>query len=316
MLAVACGEAAPVARPRAEQIAQLTQVAATTEARAASQTAQAQRTATAAPINTAATTRPPSPPPPTATAVQPATPRYPPPTVEPSATATVGKVLSDEDLTQPSHGWSGSNWPCDQTSRTTCQDPRGLRLTLPLPGTWRAVPHFTLPPLPDVHVDLDVTVLDSGEPAGAYGVLCRFQDVGNYYVLRVWTDGRYAIYKSVQGLETRLAGSGEGSSSVINQGAATNRVRATCVGTTFTLAVNGQELLRVEDDHPAFHTGGLALYGCTCRGGNIDVLFTHITVSTPATQRVTPAPTTPGARGPATGTLPAAGPSKLRTFAG
>ena len=44
-------------------------------------------------------------------------------------------------------------------------------------------------------------------------------------------------------------------------------LHAECAGTTFVLAVNGQELLRAEDDEPALQAGETALYACTCRGG-------------------------------------------------
>src|SRR5207248_11181938 len=94
--------------------------------------------------------------------------------------------------------------------RLSGHDPRGLRIPVPLPGKWSDVHSPRLAALADSAVDLDVTVLAAtGPTGGGYGVLCRYQDVNNYYVLRVWTDGRYSIYKPVGGVEYRIAGPGE-----------------------------------------------------------------------------------------------------------
>jgi hypothetical protein len=57
--------------------------------------------------------------------------------------------------------------------------------------------------------------------------------------------------------------------------------------------------LRAQDTDPALPTGATALYACTCRGGAVDVIMSHVTVAVPG------AATAPAAS-PAAGT-PTAG---------
>src|SRR5262249_43933005 len=153
-------------------------------------------------------------------------------------------VLFDDDLTQPGHPWMQGLAPCGPITNMLCQDPRGLRTRIELPG--RQFPMFRdgFPELDDMIVDLDVTVVDTDKEAlGGYGLACRYQaDSGSGYLARVWADGRYSIYKIGPATESRLGGSGEVSSPVINQGLASNHLTLSCTGTTLTLAVNGVEL--------------------------------------------------------------------------
>jgi hypothetical protein len=314
VLLAACGspQATPFARDdgaRATRIAEDAGVAlaltATATAASATQTARAQPTATPAPTNTPTATATAVPSPTakaTAVSTRTATPR---PTPTPPPAATAGQVLLDEDLSQPGGSWPGNGVPCGAADRTSCHDPQGLRITVPMPGRWAGARSPRLAALADSAVDLDVTVLAAtGPTGGGYGVLCRYQDGDNYYVLRVWTDGRYSIYKTVRGVEYRIAGSGETASPAIAPGAAANHLHAECAGTTFVLAVNGQELLRAEDDEPALPAGETVLYACTCRGGTIDLVVTHATVRVPDAAGLPAAPSSPPPAAPAATATP------------
>jgi hypothetical protein len=305
LLLTACGTADPTPRPREEQIAQLTQVAAavsgTAAARSATQTAQAiptttptltptptVRAATATPTqiarpavtSTASGNRPASDSGSgtSATRVVPATP-------SPRAVKSMPPgVLFDDDLTQPGQPWLQGLDPCGQAPVLICQDPQGLRARIQQPGKQLPIIRSgNIPELNDMVIDLDVTVLDTDKQApGGYGLMCRYQaESGRGYLARVWADGRYSIYKIGPASESRLGSAEEESSPVINQGVASNHLTFSCIGTTLTLAINGTEVLRVTDDDPKRAAGMAQLYACTCRGGALDVVFNHVTLTIP-----------------------------------
>jgi hypothetical protein len=307
LLLTACGTADPTPRPREEQIAQLTQVAAavsgTAAAHSATQTAQAlptmtptsaptptARAATAAPTSTQVAR-------PTATStasggrpasdsgsgtsatrVEPVT-----PTPRPVKSIPPG-VLFDDDLTQPGQPWEQGSPPCEHTTDLICQDPGGLRARLAQSGKQYFPLRSSFPEQADMILDLDATVLAT-DPAslGGYGLMCRYQeDTFRSFVARVWADGHYGIFKLGLASDSRVGGSNQDISPAINQGPASNHITFSCIGTTLTLAVNGVELVRVTVDDPQRAVGVAALYACTCRGGSIDVVFTHVTTTIPA----------------------------------
>ncbi|HEX5504555.1 MAG TPA: DcrB-related protein, partial [Thermomicrobiales bacterium] len=218
---------------------------------------------------TAVPTRPPTPA--VATAPAPAAPARKP-----------GQVLADDDLARGDGAWTGIVVPCAGSAQLICHETRGLRLRLATPGHWLYSPNPLLPRLADVAVDLDVTVLSTPDPtSGSYGVLCRYQDESNYDVLKAWADGTYSIEKAVGGMEYSLADSRDAASPAPPAGAPPTHVHFECAGDTFLISANGQELLSAQDTDPTLSTGATALYACTCRGGAVDVIMSHVTVAVP-----------------------------------
>ncbi|MBI3158650.1 MAG: trypsin-like peptidase domain-containing protein [Chloroflexi bacterium] len=114
-----------------------------------------------------------------------------------------------------------------------------------------------------------------------YGVICRHQDVENFYVLVISSDGYYGIRKRFRGAgELAFIGlDGMGYSDVINQGNATNSIRAECIGNTIRLIVNGYLLLEVQDND--VRSGDVGLMAGTFSAGRVDVAFDNLVVSTP-----------------------------------
>ena len=122
----------------------------------------------------------------------------------------------------------------------------------------------------------------SGPNDNAYGVICRYQNEENFYLFLVSGDGYYAIGKYQTGSEQILYLSGDGRfqpSEIINQGIATNQVRASCVGSELSLAVNGLPLATVTD--PTFVTGDIGLGVSTLEPGTAVVEFDQIQVLAP-----------------------------------
>lgn len=183
--------------------------------------------------------------------------------------------------------------PCEpgNLAMVVCHDDLGLHILFDEPGKWGKVwnQHMLAYP-PNVHVDLSVRVVENQWAAGGYGILCRYQNNGDGYVLRVWTDGHYGITRMLGGREYLLGGSGDTPSPAIAAGLAENQLRMECIDDTFAITANGQEVLRVVDDNPELRRGAVALYGCTCRGGTLDVAFSHVRIVAPdpATSTVPP----------------------------
>ncbi len=134
--------------------------------------------------------------------------------------------------------------------------------------------------------DIIITV-DAAQVAGpednAYGVICRYQDEGNYYLFLISGDGYYAIGKYQTGSD-RITYLTEGEqfleSAAINKGSgALNQLRVGCVGNQLSLAVNGNPLLTVTD--PTFVNGDVGLAASTFQPGTAVIEFDNFRVAAP-----------------------------------
>ncbi len=122
----------------------------------------------------------------------------------------------------------------------------------------------------------------SGPNNNAYGILCRYQDENNFYIFLISGDGFYAVgkYESGKNQITYLTENQEYiPSDLINQGVATNLLRASCVGNELSLSVNGLPLVTVVDDTLA--TGDVGLGVSTLEPGTAVVQFDDLTVLAP-----------------------------------
>lgn len=122
----------------------------------------------------------------------------------------------------------------------------------------------------------------SGPDDNAYGVICRYQDEENFYLFLISGDGYYAIgkYQSGEDRVTYLTNDGQfAQSDEINQGAATNSIRVSCIGNELSLAVNGYPLLTVNDSD--FSAGDIGLAVSALQQGTVEVDFDNLRVTSP-----------------------------------
>ena len=122
----------------------------------------------------------------------------------------------------------------------------------------------------------------SGPDDNAYGIICRYQNEENFYLFLISGDGYYAIGKYQSGTAQVIYLSGDGRfqfSDVINQGVATNQIRAVCNGNELSLSVNGLPLETVTD--PTFVTGDVGLGVSTLEPGTAVVEFDDLLVLAP-----------------------------------
>ncbi|MCZ7666410.1 MAG: hypothetical protein M5U34_03875 [Chloroflexi bacterium] len=163
---------------------------------------------------------------------------------------TVGGALFQDDF----GGEQNCGWALYNRGGAVVEIDQGvLRISTSQPGQiWWTNPGQSFD---DVIISTDARQI-SGPNNNAYGVICRYQNEENFYVFLISGDGYYTIGKYTSDSPTVTYLTEEGKyqfSEVINQGNATNQIRATCIGQELSLAVNGITLATVMD--PTFVIG-------------------------------------------------------------
>ncbi len=132
----------------------------------------------------------------------------------------------------------------------------------------------------DVRIEVDATKI-GGPDDNAFGVICRYQDVDNYYYFYISSDGYVGIGVDNAGTKTLISSSDGNmtSDSNINQGAATNHLRADCIGNTLTLFVNGTQVATATDS--TFTGGDVGLVAETFTVAGTDLMFDNFFVYKP-----------------------------------
>jgi hypothetical protein len=131
----------------------------------------------------------------------------------------------------------------------------------------------------DVIIDVDVT--NAGIDNNDFGVICRMQDLDNFYFFQLASDG-YAVIGKYENNRLKYLSSEGGMQPVdgIYAGSTTNHMRAECIGNSFKLYANGSLVAQVTDS--TFTSGGdVGLMAGTFDVGGVDVLFDNFVVTRP-----------------------------------
>jgi hypothetical protein len=186
-----------------------------------------------------------------------------------------GTLLNDDFDGSKECGWTVYN----RSGATASIEDGVFQLTTSQPGQiwWtNAGRNFD-----DVIITTTVRQL-SGPNDNAFGVICRYQNPENFYLMLISGDGYYAIgkYQSGSNQVTYLSGEGQFvSSEAINQGVASNELRVSCIGNELSLAINGITVANVAD--PTFVTGDVGMGASTFQPGTTVVQFESIRVIAP-----------------------------------
>ncbi len=127
----------------------------------------------------------------------------------------------------------------------------------------------------DVVIEVEASQLSEFEN-NAYGIMCRADTSNNgdgYYFL-VSGDGYYSIGKGEGPDVTPLVD--WATSSAVNQGRATNSVRAVCVGDYLALYVNDKFVAEATDT--TYTSGYAGLTATAFDGGDTDISFDNLTI--------------------------------------
>lgn len=129
----------------------------------------------------------------------------------------------------------------------------------------------------DVRVDVSATT-KSGPLDSYYGVVCRFINGGNYYLLAVGGDGWYGIGKKVLS-QLQFLDQGMDTENIIHTAGVPNQIRADCIKDTLTLYVNGEKMLEVQDKE--FTAGAIGLAVGNRTDFEVEILFDDFFVYEP-----------------------------------
>lgn len=203
------------------------------------------------------------------------TPRPLTPTPSPTTTPTSEPTTTPEIVFREDFEGSGGAWPSeDKETYTFGIADGGFRIYVNtfFADIWTVRDReFT-----DVRMELDVTKI-SGPNDGYAGLICRFQNSGNYYGFIVMGDGGYRIYKKFGGIITDLETPGQ--KGIVETGDSFNRIRADCTGTSLTLFVNGERVADAQDD--TFTEGRVGLVAGTEATPGLEILFDNFLIANP-----------------------------------
>jgi hypothetical protein len=188
-----------------------------------------------------------------------------------SGSSSTSGVLFSDDFSSASSGWDRST--IEQGSTDYADGAYHIIVNAAQNNLW-ANPgqYFT-----DVSVEVDATLV-SGTENNDYGVICRYQDVDNFYYAEIASDGYYGISKVSGGTQSVLT-DGYPETTLVNTGYATNHIRVDCVGSTISLYINGTLAESVTDSDIA--SGDVGLIAGTYDEPNVDIAFDNFVVNQP-----------------------------------
>jgi len=184
-----------------------------------------------------------------------------------------GSVVYFDNFSNRDSGWSV--WTSD--SAVISYDSDGLHFHINEPN----YDYWSLPGqrFSDSTLAVDATLVN-GPTDNDYGLLCRFQNEYNFYAFLISSDGYGGIIKVKDGVyQTLNSPDGMEYGSMIQQGQATNQIRADCVGSRLNLYVNQEKFLEAEDAE--FTVGDVGLIAGSYSQPGVDILFDNFFVLKP-----------------------------------
>jgi hypothetical protein len=130
----------------------------------------------------------------------------------------------------------------------------------------------------DSIIEVEVTKI-SGPDDNFFGILCRYQNPGDFYGFFISSDGFYAIAKRVDGEQKLISSEYLEYSDVINKGNVTNKIRGECVGNDLVLWLNEHRIAEVSDKE--IKIGDIGLIAGTLDSPGTDIKFDNLVVKKP-----------------------------------
>ena len=189
-----------------------------------------------------------------------------------SPTPAIGGILFQDDFSDPQSGWG----TYQDTNGAMNYESGSYRILVDVPDTW----FWTTPGIrfSDASIEVQAEKV-AGPKDNVFGLLCRYTDDNNFYLLVISSDGYYAILKRLAGVTTVFGDQGMQYSQVIHQGDTTNTLRADCIGNSLTLYANGTRLVQVDDSALSEGEPGLIVGTFGTAGANI--VFDNFIVTQP-----------------------------------
>lgn len=199
------------------------------------------------------------------------------------AAPTDSQLLFQDDFSSSGSGWDQIR----DTDGITDYENGGYRILVDTTGLQgNGMSYWANPGLGDqLPADLKVEV-DATKTAGPddndFGVICRYtstDDTSSFYQFMATNDGYIGIILVSGGDQTVISGEKLEQSEAVKTGAATNHLRADCIGENLTLYVNGQKVASASD--ATLKTGDVGLIAGTYSEPGTDILFDNFLVTKP-----------------------------------
>ncbi|HLA96869.1 MAG TPA: hypothetical protein VJL34_00325 [Anaerolineales bacterium] len=182
------------------------------------------------------------------------------------------EVLFQDDFANPASGWDR----VDEAAGITDYEDGVYRILVNEENTdiW-ANPGLNFS---DLHIEVDATKM-GGDDNNDFGLICRYVDAENFYFMIISSDGYYGVGKVVAGEQQLIGTDSMPPSDEINQGNATNHLRADCVDKEIALYVNGELLAEYEDSQ--FSSGDVGLIAGSFDLPGTEIYFDNFVVLKP-----------------------------------
>jgi hypothetical protein len=184
-----------------------------------------------------------------------------------------GEVLFQDDFSDPGSGWDEQTDDLqrildyfDGYYRIQVQGDHQMLWTGP-------AMRFT-----DVHLETDLIKV-IGTSDDTFGLVCRAEDLDNYYFFVISSDGYYGIGKTIDGVQELINSPGMLPSEEISQGKAKNHLRADCIGEELEFFINGKRIAKVKDSQ--LSQGRVGIFAGTLEASENVVLFDNFSVLNP-----------------------------------
>lgn len=178
-------------------------------------------------------------------------------------------VLFQDDFSRTTSGWDREEYEYATTDYG--DDVYRIEIMSEEYSAW-ATPYKSFT---NVIIEVETYKASGGDDNG-FGIICRHEDVENFYYLAISSDGFAWIGKyylgEVEALEVI-------ESNDINQGKSTNSLRAECVDDRLTLFVNGE--LQIELYDSDISSGDVGVIAETFSSTTTEILFDNFIVTRP-----------------------------------
>lgn len=186
-----------------------------------------------------------------------------------SVFASSGDVLFEDDFSSTSSGWDRQDYGDAITDYG--DDVYRIEILTSEYIAW-ASPYKDYE---DVIIEVETFKASGGDDNG-FGIICRHEDVENFYFLEISSDGyawigKYyrAEFEALEVIQT----------DVVNFGSSTNSLRAECVGDRLSLYANGSLLIEAYDSDLTH--GDVGLVAETYSASSTEILFDNFVVTKP-----------------------------------
>lgn len=196
-----------------------------------------------------------------------------PPSANSNASLRSGDVLFKDDFSNSNSGWG--EWT--KEGALVAYDPSG-GLRILVTETQYDFWSVSGRQFSDVQMEVDAMLI-GGPTDNDFGLICRYLDESNFYMLLVSSDGYYGIAKMKDGQYSMIGSDQLQYSMAIAQGQSTNRLRGDCVGQNLVLYVNDQKLMETVDGD--FASGDVGLLAGAYDEPSVDILFDNFVVKKP-----------------------------------